>query len=221
LTEATSPDGGALAAQRAFNLEYISLGWVTLETIVALISGIHAASIALTAFGLDSGIELVSATITVVRLRALLRADKPDEAKERLALRAVAVSFYILAAYVTVDATISLVRANDSSTSPSGIAIAAAALIVMPALSITKRRAATQLEGNSRPGAAALVRADAAETMLCAILSVTTLLGVGLNATLGWWWADPVASLAIVFFAIKEGRESWQANSAVTNDCHH
>ncbi len=210
MNKGTRPNTVGHEANRAVKLEYATLVWNTLEAVVALISGIVAASVALTSFGLDSGIEIVSAIIIIVRLRALLRSGGPDEVKERLALRALSVCFYLLAAYVIVDATISLVRSYHSSTSPSGIAIAIGALIVMPALSVAKRRVADHLDGKDDKGAAALVRADAVETMLCAVLSVTTLLGIGLNAALGWWWADPVASLAIVYFATKEGRETWK-----------
>lgn len=199
-------------ARRAIRLEYATLGWNSLEAVVAVASGILAASVALTGFGLDSGIELVSAAIVLVRLRALLRAGEPDERKEHLALRAVAGCFFALAAYVAVVAAISLVRTVHPATSPSGIAITAGALLVMPGLSLSKRRVADRLSTAGYGGAAALVRADAAETMLCASIAVTTLLGVGLDAALGWWWADPVASLVIVYFAFQEGREAWKGD---------
>ena len=206
------PAARAGAARRAVRLEYATLTWNTLEAAVAVVSGVLAASVALTAFGIDSGIELVSAAIVAVRLRALLTGEEPDEAKERTALQAVAICFYALAAYVTVDAAINLIRADHPAISPSGIAIAAAALIVMPLLAAAKKRAAARLSYHGHPGPAALVRADAAETLLCAVLSVTTLLGVGLDAAFGWWWADPAASLAVVYFAIKEGREAWEGD---------
>lgn len=205
------------AARRAVSLEYATLGWNTVEAVVAIASGVVAASVALMAFGIDSGIELVSATVVVVRLRALIAGGEPDEAKERLALRVVAVCFFALAAYVVIDAAVSLIAAGHPSTSVSGMAVTAAALIVMPVLAVSKRRTATHLADAALAGPAALLRADASETMLCAVLSVTTLVGVGLNAALGWWWADPVASLAVVYFAVKEGREAW-AGEACCND---
>lgn len=117
--------------------------------------------------------------------------------------------FYALAAYVVIDATISLVEADHPTVSRAGIAISAAALVVMPILAMAKRRAAGRLAANGFDGPAALLRADAAETALCAVLAATTLAGVGLDAVFGWWWADPVASLAVVYFAVKEGREAW------------
>ncbi|MDQ2726296.1 MAG: cation transporter [Actinomycetota bacterium] len=197
------------AARRAVSLEYATLGWNTVEAVVAIASGVVAGSVALMAFGIDSGIELVSATVVVVRLRALISGGEPDEAKERLALRVVAVCFFALAAYVVIDTTVSLTMADHPSTSLSGIGVTVAALIVMPALAVSKRRGATRLADAALASPAALLAADASETMLCAALSVTTLVGVGLNAALGWWWADPVASLAVVYFAVEEGREAW------------
>lgn len=194
----------------ALRAEYATLGWNTLEAVVALVSGVVAASVALTAFGIDSGIELVSAGVVLVRLRALLARGEPDEQKERRALRIVAVCFYALAAYVLIDATISLALRDRPATSPTGIAISAAALIVMPTLAAAKRRIAGGLDTSGLSGAAVLLRADAAETVLCAVLAATTLVGLGLNAAFGWWWADPIASLTVVYFAIKEGREAWE-----------
>ncbi len=118
--------------RQAVAVEYATLGWNTFEAVVAIASGIVAASVALTAFGIDSGIELVSAAVVAVRLRALVGGGEPDEAKERKTLRVVAVCFYALAVYVLVDATATLALGNHPTTSPTGIAIAAAALVVMP-----------------------------------------------------------------------------------------
>ena len=191
-------------------VEYLTLGWNTVEAVVAMVSGVVAASVALTAFGIDSAIELVSAAVVLVRLRALLARGEPDERKERRALRIVAVCFFALAAYVIIDATVSLARGDHPAVSLAGIAISVAALVVMPTLAVAKHRVAGHLDRKSLPGAAALLRADAAETGLCAVLAATTLLGLGLNAAFGWWWADPVASFAVVYFAIQEGREAWE-----------
>lgn len=200
---------GQRAARQAVGVEYLTLGWNSLEAVVALVSGVVAASVALTAFGIDSGIELVSATVVVIRLRALIAGGEPDEAKERRALRVVAVCFYALTGYVVIDAAISLAVAEHPTVSPAGIAISVAALIVMPTLATAKRRVADRLAADEHNGPAALLGADAAETTLCAALAATTLAGIGFDAVFGWWWADPVASLAVVYFAIKEGREAW------------
>jgi divalent metal cation (Fe/Co/Zn/Cd) transporter len=200
----------AAPVAQASRIEYLTLGWNTVEAVVALVSGVVAASVALTAFGIDSGIELISAAVVLVRLRALLAQGEPDERKERRALRIVAVCFFALAAYVVIDATVNLAAGDHPAVSPAGIAVSVAALIVMPTLAAAKRRVAGRLDSDALPGAAALLRADAAETVLCAVLAATTLLGLGLNATFGCWWVDPIASLAVVYFAIREGREAWE-----------
>ncbi len=205
-------------ARRGLGIEYVTLGWTALEAIVAIVSGVIAASIALTAFGIDSGIELISAGIVAVRLRSLIVQGKANEVKERRALRVVAVSFYVLALYVLVDATLVLTLGEHPAVSVAGIAVTAAALIVMPTLAIAKRRIAFRLDADRLPGPAALLRADAAETALCAVLSATTLIGLGLNAGFGWWWADPAVSLVVVYFALKEGREAWMGELVCDDD---
>lgn len=174
------------AGRRAISVEYLTLGWNSLEAAVAVASGI-------------------SATVVLLRLRSLVAGNEPNERKERRALQVVAVCFYALAVYVLVDAAISLALAEHPTTSPAGIAITAAALVVMPALAAAKHRISTQLDAD----AATVLRADAAETVLCAVLAATTLLGVGLDTAFGWWWADPAVSLAVVYCAVKEGREAW------------
>ncbi len=206
------------SARRALGIEYLTLGWNSIEAVVAIASGVIAASVALTAFGIDSGIELFSAAIVAVRLRSLIIRGEANEAKELRALRFVAVSFFALALYVLLDATLSLALGEHPAVSPAGIAITTAALIVMPALAIAKRRVAVRLDAERLPGPAALLRADAAETAICAVLSATTLIGLGLNAGFGWWWADPAASLVVVYFAVKEGYEAWHGELACADD---
>ncbi len=132
---------------------------------------------ALTAFGIDSGIELVSVVVVLMHLRALVAGGEHDEWKERQALRIIAVCFYVLAVYVFIDVTLSIVFAVHPATSPAGVAISAVALIVMPTLAAAKRRVAVRLDTSGLIGPAILLRADAAETALCAVLSATTLLG--------------------------------------------
>ena len=202
---------------RALELEYFTIGWSVIETLVAIASGVRASSVALTAFGIDSGIELGTAAIIAVRLRSLITTGDANEVKERRALRAVAVGFYALALCVLVDASLSIAFQVHPDSSPFGIYITLAALVVMPALAFAKRRVAVGIS-NEHPVAAALMRTDAAETILCAVLSATTLLGLVLNAGLGWWWADPVASLVIIFFAIREGREAWMGELVCADD---
>jgi divalent metal cation (Fe/Co/Zn/Cd) transporter len=190
-------------------LEYATIGWNAFEGVVAIASGIIAASVALTSFGIDSGIEVISAIVVAFRLRSLIASGEADEEKERRALRIVAVLFYVLAVYVLIDATLTLALRDHPAASPVGIAVTSAALIIMPILAIAKRRVARRLDAVELSGPAILLRADSSETALCAVLSATTLLGLGLNAGFGWWWADPIASLVVVYFAIREGREAW------------
>jgi len=210
----TPPD----AARQALRLEYATIGSTTIEAVAAITSGIIAASVALTSFGIDSGIEFISAIVVAVRLRSLIASGEANEEKERRALKVVAVLFYVLAVYVLIDATLTLALRDHPAVSPVGMAVSSAALIIMPLLAIGKRRVARRHDAVQLPGPALLLRADSSETALCAVLSATTLLGLGLNAGFSWWWADPVASLAVVYFAIREGREAWHGEIVCIED---
>jgi len=201
---------GRRSAGTAVRLESVTIGWNAIEAAVAVGSGIVAGSVALVAFGLDSAIEVVSATVVLVHLRAVLSGTEPNAARQRRALRTIAVTFFALAAYVTVDAAVTLLSADRPDASPVGLVVTGAAVIVMPTLAWAKRRTARALGEHGRQGSAVLLNADAAETTLCAVLSLATLIGVGANASFGWWWADPVAGLVVVYFAIREGREAWE-----------
>jgi divalent metal cation (Fe/Co/Zn/Cd) transporter len=192
---------------RAVRLEQFSIGWMLIEAGVAVTAGIIAGSLALTSFGFDSVIELISATLVLGRLRAELRGGHADERAERRALRIIAVTFYILAAYVLADSVIDLATRAHPERSPAGIGLTAASLLVMPLLGWRKRRVGAALRNP-------LVLADAAETTLCATLAATTLLGLVLFAAFGWWQADPVAALAVAWFALREGREAWHGELA-------
>jgi len=186
--------------RRGFWLEYASMAWMTAEAAVAIISGIIASSIALIGFGLDSVIEFFAAAVVVWQLRGSL-----SEERETRALRLIGGTFFVLAAYLTVESIIDLVSRQRPGQSLAGIAVTAAALVVMPALALAKRRTGQQL-GNQ-----ALI-ADAAESAFCAVTSAAALLGIGLNAWLGWWWADPAAALVIAGLAVREGIEAWTAD---------
>jgi divalent metal cation (Fe/Co/Zn/Cd) transporter len=203
---ATAPvPAGLTAAKR---LEGATVAWNTLEAVIALVSGLLAGSVALTGFGLDSGIEVASALLVLNRVRAAASGEEPDEAKEKRTLRAVAASFFVLAAYLVADGIHSLVAGDRPNTSVSGIVVTAAALIVMPLLSAAKARVGRLIGGPI----GSLVLADAAETKLCALLSIATLAGVVAYSAAGWWWADPVAGFVIVYFAVREGREAWEGD---------
>jgi divalent metal cation (Fe/Co/Zn/Cd) transporter len=193
--------------RRAVRLEQFSIAWMLIEAGVAVTAGIIAGSLALTSFGFDSVIELVSAVLVLGRLRAELRGGQANERAERRVLRIIAVTFFALAAYVLAGSVIDLATGARPERSPVGIALTVSSLLVMPLLGWRKRRVGSALRNP-------LVLADAAETMLCATLAATTLLGLVLFAAFGWWQADPVAALAVAWFAVREGREAWHGELA-------
>lgn len=197
--------GTSHAVRTARRLEAVTAGWNALEAAVAVVSGLVAGSVVLTGFGLDSGIEVVSALVVLNRLRTANEGEAHEE-RERLALRVIAITFFALALYLIVDGIVSLVTASRPDTSPAGIAISAAALVVMPVLARAKGAVGRRIDG--RLGA--LVLADAAETRLCALLAVATLAGLLAYSLAGWWWADPAAGFVIVYFALSEGIEAWR-----------
>jgi len=181
-------------------LEYLTLGWNLVEGIVAVSSGAIAGSIALVGFGIDSFIEMSSGAIMLWRLRSESSGANAEQVEQR-ALRLVGISFFLLAAYVAVDSVKSVVQRAASEHSPVGIGLAISSLLVMPWLAHQKRRAAGTLNSNA-------LHADSRQTSLCAYLSAILLGGLLLNALFGWWWADPVAGLAMVPIVAREG---WQA----------
>jgi divalent metal cation (Fe/Co/Zn/Cd) transporter len=192
-------------ARLAVGLAWFTIVYNVAEGIVAVVAGVLAGAVSLVGFGLDSVIEVVAASVVLVRLRAELRGAEPDEAKERVALKVIAVTFFALAAYLLVAGVRDLIVGETPESSPLGIGITAASLIVMPVLAISKRRVGKRM-------ASRLVLADAAETALCAILSVSTLLGLVLFVITGWTWLDAVAGFVIAVFAINEGREAWSGD---------
>jgi divalent metal cation (Fe/Co/Zn/Cd) transporter len=193
--------------RQAIRLEQFTVAWMLAEAGVAVTAGTIAGSLALTSFGFDSVIELVSATLVLRRLRAALAGGRPSERAERRVLRIIAITFFALAAYVVIASVIDFATRAHPERSPIGIGLTISALLVMPLLGWRKRRVGTALPGQ-------LVTADAAETILCATLAATTLLGLILFAAFGWWWADPAAALAIAWFAVREGREAWHGELA-------
>jgi divalent metal cation (Fe/Co/Zn/Cd) transporter len=193
--------------RQAVRLEQFSIAWMLIEAGVAVTAGIIAGSLALTSFGFDSVIELVSATLVLGRLRAELRGGRTSERAERRVLRVIALTFFVLAAYVLAGSVIDLATRAHPERSPVGIGLTAGSLLVMPVLGWRKRRVGAALRNQ-------LVLADAAETILCATLAATTLIGLALFAAFGWWWADPVAALAVAYFAVREGREAWHGELA-------
>jgi divalent metal cation (Fe/Co/Zn/Cd) transporter len=183
--------------RRGFLLEYGSIAWMMIEAGVAITAGVIAASIALVGFGLDSVIELFSATIVIWQLRGT------GASRETSAVRFIGVTFFALAAYLVVESSHDLASQGRPQQSVPGLALTSAALLVMPGLAIAKRRTGQAL------GSRTLI-ADSAETAFCALTSAAALLGIALSASLGWWWADPVAALAIAALAVREGIEAWE-----------
>jgi divalent metal cation (Fe/Co/Zn/Cd) transporter len=184
----------------AVRLAWGTIAWNVVEAVVAIAAGTAAGSIALIGFGLDSSVEVMSAAVIVWQFRGLA-ADR-----ERRALRLIAVSFFALGGYVVVQAAIDLVAGSEPDTSMVGIGLAVASLTVMPFLARAKRRA------GARMGSATVI-ADSKQTQLCAYLSAILLGGLILNATVGWWWADPIAAIAISVLAINEGRDAWRGET--------
>jgi divalent metal cation (Fe/Co/Zn/Cd) transporter len=190
--------GGARAAleRRARQLAWFTIAYNLAEAVVAVGSGVAAGSLALIGFGIDSSIEVFAAVVVLWRMRGA------DEEREARALKLIAVSFFLLAAYVAFEAVRDLLTDADADTTPVGIAVALTSLVVMPLLARAKRRTGEALHNRT-------VLADAAETRLCTYLSVILLVGLVLDATVGWSWADPLAALGIAALAIGEGREAW------------
>jgi divalent metal cation (Fe/Co/Zn/Cd) transporter len=190
-------------------LEYLTIGWNVLECVVAVAAGMIAGSVSLVGFGVDSAIESSSGGVLLWRLHAEAKGKHVEEL-ERKALKFVGASFLLLAAYVAFEAVHTLVSRNEPERSAVGIALAILSLIVMPLLARAKSKAAAGLES-------AALRADARQSSLCAYLSAILLGGLLLNAVAGWWWADPVAALAMAPIIANEGREALQGKACA--DC--
>ena len=172
-----------------------------IEAAVALAEGTRVSSSALIGFGLDSVVEISSAAAIAWQFSA-----KDPETREKAALRFIAISFFALAAYVAVDAVLSLLGRGEARPSPIGIVLAAASLVVMPVLSLAQRRAGREL------GSLSAV-ADSKQTLLCTYLSAILLVGLVLNSLWGWSWADPVAALGIAAIAVREGMNAWRGDT--------
>ncbi len=203
----TRESSRAASVRSGRRLEYLTIGWNSLEAIAAIGAGIIAGSVALIGFGFDSIIEVSSGAVLLWRLVS-------GEHRERLALKLVGISFLALTAYVAFDAGKSLIFREPPDESFIGIAIAALSMIVMPLLARAKRKVATIL--NSRA-----MLADSRQTDICAYLSAILLVGLGLNALFGWWWADPVAALVMIPIIAKEGVEALRGETCCNDKkCH-
>ena len=200
------------ALVRGRRLEYLTVGWNSLEAIASIFAGLVAGSIALVGFGLDSVIETSSGLALLWRLRhANERNAQSRERAERIALRIVGASFLALAAYVGYEAGRDLWNREAPERSVPGIVIAVLSLIAMPLLAHAKRKVARTL--NSRA-----LQADSRQTDICAYLSAILLGGLLLNLLLGWWWADPLAGLIMVPIIAREGLEAIQGGPCACNE---
>ena len=199
------------ALRRARLLNRVTIGWNVVEAVVALAAGVAAGSLGLVAFGLDSCVEVSGALVLAWRLAREQRTGctQPDD---RRATRALAVCFFALAAWVSVNAVLDLADRHQPGVSAVGIVVTTLSLLTMPALARAKRRLAPVLGSRAQ-------EREASQTRLCAILSAVVLVGLVLNAALGWWWADPVAALVVAALAAVEGTRSWRAESLADTCC--
>ena len=186
-------------AERGKRLEYFTIAWNSLEGLVAVIAGAIAGSISLVGFGMDSFIEVTSGATLLWRMS--VDADEESrERNERLSIRIIGVCFLALAVYVAYEGVSDLISRRAPQHSIPGIVLACVSLVVMPILSRAKKRVAKELDS-------AAMKADAKQTDFCVYLSAILLVGLLLNAALGWWWADPVAGLVMTPIIAKEGVE--------------
>lgn len=198
---APGADRRRVLGRRAQLLAGASVSYNLVEAAVAIAAGVVAGSVALVGFGLDSLVEVSSGVVILWQFRHHL-----PESRERQALRLIALSFFALAAYVTVESLRNLFGSAEAVPSPVGIMIASASLVVMPFLSWAQRRTGRELGSGS-------VVADSKQTLLCTYLSAVLLVGLVLNATVGWGWADPLAGLVIAGVAAREGLQAWRGES--------
>ena len=201
MTATLAPDRRRVLQRRIRLVVGFTIAYNVVEAIIALAAGTVASSSALIGFGLDSVVEVLSAAAVAWQFSA-----KDPESREKVALRVIAIAFFALAAYVTVDAGLSLFGFREPDHSPVGIALAAVSVVVMPLVSWFERRAGREL------GSASAV-ADSKQTLICTYLSAAVLVGLVLNAAFGWTWADSVAALVVVGFALKEGLEAWRGDA--------
>jgi divalent metal cation (Fe/Co/Zn/Cd) transporter len=189
--------------RRARFLAWLGISWHAIEAAIAVGAGIAAGSIALVGFGADSVVESIAGFVLIWRFGGNRHGS---EAAEQRAYRLIAVSFWVIAVYVSVEAVRQLAGGSHPETSWVGIGLAATALVTMPPLARAKAKVAEQLHS-------AATKAEGRQNMLCAYLAAGLLVGLGANALLGWWWADPSAALLIAGVAVREGREAWRGEA--------
>lgn len=188
------------AARRARLLSWLSLAWMTAEGALGIFAGAVAGSIALVGWGLGSVIEGLAAVIVIWRFTG---ARTHSETSERRAQRAVAISFFLLAPYIAIEAVRSLALGDHPETSALGIAVTASSVVLMPALGVAKRRLGERLGSGATAG-------EGTQNLLCAAQGAAVLVGLAANAAIGAWWLDGAIALALAAVAVKEGREAWR-----------
>jgi divalent metal cation (Fe/Co/Zn/Cd) transporter len=199
---AAAPSNRTLLLRRRIRwIVAATITYNTIEAVLAITAGSMASSVALVAFGLDFIIEVLSAAAIAWQVTA-----REPETLEKIAFRVFAVSFFALAIYVTIDAALSLTGVQKVEHSTIGIVLTALSLVIMPALSLAERRTGKEL------GSASAI-ADSKQILICAYLSGAVLIGLLLNTLFSWAWADPIAALVVVIFAIKEGIEAWKGDT--------
>ena len=205
-TAGPTPERRQQLVERARLLAWVGIGWHVLEAAIAIGAGLAASSIALIGFGADSLIESVAGLVVVWRFAS---SRQESESAERRAQRLIAASFWVLAAYVGVEAVRSLVVGTHPDASWIGMGLAVVTLITMPLLAEAKARVGNELNSSATVS-------EGRQNMLCAYLSAGLLVGLGANAVLGWWWADGVTAIAIAGVAAREGWKSWQGEDCCT-----
>jgi divalent metal cation (Fe/Co/Zn/Cd) transporter len=193
--------------RRAKLLARLGLAWHGIEASIAIVAGVVAGSIALVGFGADSLVESL-AGITV--LWRFAESRSASERAERRAQQLIGASFYLIAAYITVEAVRMLAGGGHPDVSWVGIGLAAVTLVTMPPLAAAKARVGEKLHSSA-------TKSEGRQNMLCAYLSAALLVGLGANALLGWWWADPVTAFVIAAVAVDEGRKAWAGEAS--DDC--
>ena len=189
--------------RRARFLAWLGIGWHGIEAGIALAAGVAASSIALVGFGADSLIESVAGFVLLWRFAGT---RSSSEAAEERAQKLIGATFFVIAAYVGIEAVRNLIGGEHPEASWVGIGLAAFTLATMPPLAIAKTRVAEKLGSSA-------TKAEGRQNMLCAYLSAALLVGLSANALAGWWWADPVTALLIAAVAVREGREAWRGDA--------
>lgn len=196
--------------RRGRMLAWFTIVWNAIEGVAGIAAGIAAGSIALIGFGIDSYVEVFAGSVIIWRLSKERHGEAVSEAAEQRAVRLIALTFLLLAVGVGVESIRRLASGERPDESWFGIGLAVVSLVVMPLLARAKRRVGERLGSRA-------VTADATETVLCVWLSAILLVGLGANAAFGWWWADPLAALGVVYVAAREGIEHWRAEEL--DDC--